>query len=56
MERATVWGSAMFSNFDFDVIWRTLPYLFFEGLRFTLMLSVATAGGSFSGRFCRCPT
>ena len=36
----------MFSNFDFDVIWRALPYLFFEGMRFTLMLTaLATVGG-----------
>ncbi len=38
--------NAMFGQFDFDVIWRTLPYLFFEGMRFTLMLTVlATVGG-----------
>ena len=36
----------MFANFDFDVIWRSLPYLLFEGMRFTLMLTaLATAGG-----------
>ena len=36
----------MFTNLDFDVIWRSLPYLFLEGMRFTLMLTVlATAGG-----------
>jgi glutamate/aspartate transport system permease protein len=36
----------MFGSFDFDVIWRTLPYLFLEGMRFTLMLTVlATIGG-----------
>lgn len=36
----------MFSDFDFDVIVRSLPYLFFEGMRFTLLLTVlATAGG-----------
>jgi glutamate/aspartate transport system permease protein len=36
----------MFGSFDFDVIWRTLPYLFLEGMRFTLLLTVfATAGG-----------
>ena len=36
----------MFTNLDFDVIWRSLPYLFLEGMRFTLMLTVlATVGG-----------
>lgn len=36
----------MFANLDFEVVWRSLPYLFFEGMRFTLMLTVlATAGG-----------
>jgi glutamate/aspartate transport system permease protein len=36
----------MFSDFDFDVIIRSLPYLFFEGMRFTITLTVlATAGG-----------
>jgi len=36
----------MFGNFDFDVIWRTLPYLFKEGMTFTLTLTaMATAGG-----------
>jgi glutamate/aspartate transport system permease protein len=36
----------MFTDLDFDVIWRSLPYLFFEGMRFTLLLTVfATAGG-----------
>ncbi len=36
----------MFSNFDFDVIWRTAPYLFREGMTFTLTLTaIATAGG-----------
>src|SRR5215470_3591915 len=36
----------MFSNLDFDVIWRSLPYLFFEGMRFTLLLTaLASAGG-----------
>jgi glutamate/aspartate transport system permease protein len=29
----------MFSNLDFDVIGRSLPYLFFEGMRFTLTLT-----------------
>jgi len=36
----------MFSDFDFDVIVRSLAYLFFEGMRFTLLLTaLATAGG-----------
>ena len=36
----------MFSNIDWDVIWRSLPYLFFDGMRFTIILTVlATAGG-----------
>jgi glutamate/aspartate transport system permease protein len=36
----------MFANFDFDVIWRSLSYLFLEGMRFTLMLTaLATFGG-----------
>jgi glutamate/aspartate transport system permease protein len=36
----------MFSNFDFDVIARSLPYLFLDGMTFTLTLTVlATAGG-----------
>lgn len=36
----------MFSNIDWDVIIRSLPYLFLDGMRFTLMLTaLATAGG-----------
>jgi glutamate/aspartate transport system permease protein len=36
----------MFSNFDWDVIARSLPYLFLDGMTFTLMLTaLATAGG-----------
>src|SRR5262245_36580716 len=36
----------MFANFDFDVIYRSLPYLFYDGMTFTLMLTaLATAGG-----------
>ena len=36
----------MFSNFDFEVIWRSLPYLFYQGMTFTVMLTaLATAGG-----------
>ena len=40
----------MFANFDFDVIWRALPYLFLEGMRYTLMLTaLATVGGIIFG-------
>src|SRR5690242_16362258 len=36
----------MFSNIDWDVIIRSLPYLFLDGMRFTIMLTLmATAGG-----------
>src|ERR1700730_17906335 len=36
----------MFSNFDFDVIIRSLPYLFLDGMTFTLRLTaLATAIG-----------
>jgi len=36
----------MFANFDWDVILRSLPYLFLDGMRFTIMLTfMATAGG-----------
>jgi glutamate/aspartate transport system permease protein len=36
----------MFANFDFDVIARSLRYLFFDGMTFTLILTaLATAGG-----------
>ena len=36
----------MVSNFDFAVIVRSLPYLFYEGMTFTLTLTaLATAGG-----------
>jgi glutamate/aspartate transport system permease protein len=35
----------MFYNFDFDVILRTLPYLFLDGMRFTLMLTALAACG-----------
>lgn len=30
----------MIGNFDYDVIIRSLPYLFYEGMRFTIMLTV----------------
>ena len=33
----------MLGNFDFDVIRRALPYLFFEGMRFTLTLTALAA-------------
>src|SRR3954463_14976007 len=36
----------MFSNFAFDVIRRALPYLFYEGMTFTLMLTGLAALGS----------
>ncbi len=40
----------MLSGFDFDVIGRALPYLFFEGMRFTLTLTIfATIGGVILG-------
>ncbi|MGO4723417.1 MULTISPECIES: amino acid ABC transporter permease [unclassified Inquilinus] len=36
----------MFESFDFGVIWRSLPYLFREGMVFTLTLTgLATASG-----------
>src|ERR1700751_1403973 len=36
----------MLSNIDWNVIIRSLPYLFFDGMRFTIMLTLmATAGG-----------
>ena len=36
----------MFANFDFDVIRRSLGYLFFDGMTFTLMLTgLAALGG-----------
>src|SRR3954454_4077288 len=35
----------MFSNFDFEVIRRALPYLFYEGMTFTLMLTGLSALG-----------
>src|ERR1700722_15260250 len=36
----------MFANFDFDVIRRSLAYLFFDGMTFTLMLTgLAGLGG-----------
>jgi glutamate/aspartate transport system permease protein len=36
----------MFANFDWDIILRSLPYLFLDGMRFTLTLTIlATSGG-----------
>ncbi|MGY3504476.1 MULTISPECIES: amino acid ABC transporter permease [unclassified Bradyrhizobium] len=35
----------MFGNFDFDVIVRALPYLFYEGMSFTLLLTALSALG-----------
>jgi glutamate/aspartate transport system permease protein len=40
----------MFSNLDFDVIIRSLPYLFYDGMTFTLTLTaLATIGGIIFG-------
>jgi glutamate/aspartate transport system permease protein len=40
----------MFSDFDFGVIWRSLPYLFEQGMSFTLTLTaIATVGGVILG-------
>jgi glutamate/aspartate transport system permease protein len=40
----------MFSDFDFNVIWRSLPYLFEQGMTFTLTLTaIATVGGLLLG-------
>src|SRR5262249_41553125 len=40
----------MFSDFDVDVIIRSLPYLFYDGMTFTLLLTaLATSGGIFFG-------
>jgi glutamate/aspartate transport system permease protein len=35
----------MFTNFDFDVIRRSLPYLFYDGMTFTLTLTALSALG-----------
>ena len=43
----------MFSNFDFDVIRRSLGYLFLDGMTFTLMLT-ALVGGRRPGVRHRC--
>src|SRR5215471_17194825 len=40
----------MFANFDYDVIIRSLPYLFYDGMTFTLALTAfATIGGVIFG-------
>ena len=40
----------MFANFDFGVIWRSLPYLFEQGMTFTLTLTaIATVLGLIAG-------
>jgi glutamate/aspartate transport system permease protein len=40
----------MFTDFDFSVIFSNLPYLFLDGMRFTLMLTaLATVGGVILG-------
>ena len=40
----------MFADFDFDVIIRSLPYLFYDGMTFTLLLTaLATCGGIIFG-------
>jgi len=40
----------MFQNFDFDVIRRSIPYLFLDGMTFTLTLTgLATLGGVIFG-------
>jgi glutamate/aspartate transport system permease protein len=40
----------MFANFDFEVIVRSLPYLFYDGMTFTLTLTaLATVGGILLG-------
>jgi glutamate/aspartate transport system permease protein len=42
----------MFSNFDWDVIARSLPYLFWDGMTFTLTLTgLATGAGIVVGTF-----
>ena len=35
----------MFSNFDFDIIRRSLSYLFIDGMTFTLTLTALSASG-----------
>jgi glutamate/aspartate transport system permease protein len=35
----------MLGNFDFDVIWRSLGYLFLDGMAFTLELTLLAAAG-----------
>src|SRR5207248_10668911 len=41
---------SMFAEFDFEVIIRSLPYLFYDGMTFTIMLTaLATTGGIIFG-------
>src|SRR5258706_8269044 len=35
----------MFADFDWEAIWVALPYLFIEGMRFTILLTVLSALG-----------
>jgi glutamate/aspartate transport system permease protein len=35
----------MFAGFDFEVIWRSLPYLFLDGMVFTVQLTLLSAAG-----------
>jgi glutamate/aspartate transport system permease protein len=35
----------MLTGFDFDVIWRSLPYLFLDGMVFTVQLTLLSAAG-----------
>jgi glutamate/aspartate transport system permease protein len=35
----------MFTGFDFEVIWRSLPYLFLDGMVFTVQLTLLSAAG-----------
>jgi glutamate/aspartate transport system permease protein len=35
----------MFTGFDFELIWQSLPYLFLDGMAFTLRLTVLAAAG-----------
>src|SRR5262249_15049047 len=47
---AVVVRNSMLGSFDFDVIARSLPYLFYDGMTFTLTLTVlATTGGIVCG-------
>ncbi|WP_137389487.1 amino acid ABC transporter permease [Rhodoligotrophos defluvii] len=37
----------MFSEFDFEVIWNSIGYLFLVGMRFTLLLTLLAGAGGF---------